>query len=167
MAGFSCSAFLTLYLTAIVFPQGADLSLETKASPDGKMPDSTSRPVIVSQSPRNISLLDGKSKDSLQNNTDKGCPNCNNNNSNDESDLYKIRIEMIKAKLLAKLQLDKEPVLKHKPKELRIAALLSNLNLIGEENNQKEPDDNEDEYYGKTTQIIVFSEKGRSSKADF
>lgn len=166
MAGFSCSAFLTLYLTAIVFPQGADLSLETKASRDGKMPDGTSRPVIVSQSPRNISLLDGKSKDSLQNSTDKGCSNCNNN-SNDESDLYKIRIEMIKAKLLAKLQLDKEPVLKHKPKELRIAALLSNLNLIGEENNQKESDDNEDEYYGKTTQIIVFSEKGRSCKAHF
>lgn len=157
---------MALYLTAIVFPQGAGLSLETEASRGGKMPDSTSGPVIMSQPSRNISLLNGKSRDSLQNNTDKGCPNCNNN-EDEESDLYKVRIEMIKAKLLAKLQLDKEPVLKQKPKELRIAALLSNLNLIGEENNHKEPDDSEDEYYGKTTQIIVFSEKGRSSKTHF
>lgn len=89
----------------------------------------------------------------------------NNNHAQDDfsedSAVYKLRIEMIKAEILAKLQLDRQPVLKEKPNESRIAALLANLNLIEEENEENQLEDAEEEYYGKTTKIIVFSEKGR------
>ena len=166
MAGFSCSAILTLYLTAIVFLQGADLSLETKATQDLTMPSrSNSSGAAFNKPLRIISPHNEKSENTSQIQAKRGCANCSKNyNEKNGSDLHNLRIEMIKAKLLAKLQLEKEPVLKHKPKELRIAALLSNLNLIEEENDENEPEYDEDEYYGKTTQIILFSEKGRSQR---
>lgn len=127
MAGFPCSVFLALHLTAIIILQGADLNVESKATQDVTMPNSSAAGASAKQ----------------------------------ESAVYKLRIEMIKAKILAKLQLDRAPVIKEKPKESRIAALLSNLDLIGEENDENQANDSEDEYYGKTTKIIVFSEKGR------
>lgn len=163
MAGFSCSAILTLYLTAIVFLQGADLSLETKATQDLTMPSrSNSSGAAFNKPLRIISPHNEKSENTSQIQAKQGCANCSKNyNEKNGSDLHNLRIEMIKAKLLAKLQLEKEPVLKHKPKELRIAALLSNLNLIEEENDENEPEYDEDEYYGKTTQIILFSEKAK------
>lgn len=127
MAGFPCSVFLALHLTAIIILQGADLNVESKATQDVTMPNSSAAGASAKQ----------------------------------ESAVYKLRIEMIKAKILAKLQLDRAPVIKEKPKESRIAALLSNLNLIGEENDENQANDSEDEYYGKTTKIIVFSEKAK------
>lgn len=127
MAGFPCSVFLALHLTAIIILQGADLNVESKATQDVTMPSSSAAGASAKQ----------------------------------ESAVYKLRIEMIKAKILAKLQLDRAPVIKEKPKENRITALLSNLNLIGEENDENQANDSEDEYYGKTTKIIVFSEKAK------
>ena len=47
-----------------------------------------------------------------QGHVDKGCPNCNNNNIDDYSEtteIYNLRIKMIKARILAKLQMDKTP----------------------------------------------------------
>ena len=94
----------------------------------------------------------------------QGCPNCNSNNIDDYSEtteIYNLRIKMIKARILAKLQMDQTPVLKQKPKDSRIAALLSNLNLIEENYPASEPaDSKEDDFYGKTTKIFVFSAKG-------
>ena len=164
MAGFPCRAFLALYLTAIVILQGADLSVESKATRDATMPSSNASDVIA-KPPRINSAHNGKARDHLQVNTEASCPNCNGNNEKDddsqEAGLNKLRIEMIKEKILAKLQMKREPVLKEKPNENKLAALLTNLKLIGQENDENQPEDSEDEYYGKTTKMIVFSEKGR------
>lgn len=162
MAGFPCSAFLALYLTAITFLQGAAaMSVDrTTSVPVTTMPGS------------NVSLAEGKPprfpagsgqlqpQEHVRNG--QSCPNCNNNNDSDFSEeIYKLRIEMIKAKILAKLQMDREPVLKEKSRDSRIAALLSNLNLIEENNEESVPKDSDDKYYGKTTKIIIFGVKGK------
>ena len=78
-----------------------------------------------------------------------------------DSAMYWLRIEMIKAKILAKLQMDKVPVIKEKPKESKIKELLASLNLIGEDDVDEIREEEERDYFGRTTKIIVFSEKGR------
>ena len=75
--------------------------------------------------------------------------------------MYWLRIEMIKAKILAKLQMDKVPVIKEKPKESKIKELLASLNLIGEDDVDDKKEEEDGDYFGRTTKIIVFSEKGR------
>ena len=163
MAGFPCSAFLALHLTAIIILQGA----QSKATQRATMPNSNAtRALAAEEQPRIIPAENGPTQDQNQVDNGQGCPNCKNKDEDDfaeDSAEYKIRIEMIKAKILEKLQLDREPVLVEKPKENRIAALLANLNLIDEGDKENEQDESEDEFYGKATKIIVFSEKGRRS----
>ena len=74
--------------------------------------------------------------------------------------MYWLRIEIIKAKILAKLQ-TKVPVKKEKPMESKIKELLASLNLIGEDDVDEKKEEEERDYFGRTTKIIVFSEKGR------
>jgi len=161
MAGFPCSGFFALYLTAITFPQGAAVIVDpTATSSAPTMPGSnvsfagTKTPVQTVGQSQGVGHADNG----------QGCPNCNNNNIDDYSEtteIYNLRIDMIKARILAKLQMDRTPVLKQKPKDSRITALLSNLNLIKDDYPETEPEDaKEDDYYGETTQIIVFSAKG-------
>ncbi|KAL9951493.1 hypothetical protein ACROYT_G044161 [Oculina patagonica] len=168
MAGFPCSGFFVVYLTAITFLQvAAAMSMERAFTiPDATMPG------------RNVSLAGAKphptENDQLQHkgHVDNGpsCPNCNKKSDIDDysedSPIYKLRIEMVKEKILAKLHMDKAPVLKQKTRDSRIAALLSNLNLIEENNEEREPKDaDEEDYYGKTTKIIVFSEKAKAQQS--
>ena len=75
--------------------------------------------------------------------------------------MYWLRIEMIKAKILAKLQMDEVLVIEEKPKERKIKELLASLNLIGEDDVDEKKEEEERDYFGRTTKIIVFSEKGR------
>ena len=161
MAGFPYSGFFTLYLTAITFLQGAAMSVDPTATISAvSMPGSnvsfagTKAPVQT----------DGQTQGKGHDDNGQGCPNCNSNNIDDyteNTEIYNLRIKMIKARILAKLQMDRTPVLKQKPKDSRIAALLSNLNLIEENYPESEPEDTkEEDYYGKTTKIIVFSAKG-------
>ena len=75
--------------------------------------------------------------------------------------MYWLRIEMIKPKILAKLQMDKVPVIKDKPEESKIKELLASLNLIGEDDVDEKKEEEEMDYFGRTTKIIVLIEKGR------
>ncbi|KAK2556664.1 Growth/differentiation factor 8 [Acropora cervicornis] len=156
----SYSAFLTLYLIAIAFPQGAYLSLETKTTRDEKT--FVSNPYRAAQPSKSTSSQKSE-EPSLQKDTmQHRCPSCNDSAKENEDLLVtKQRIEMIKAKILEKLQMDKEPEVSQNFKEARIAALLSKLNLIGEENKENQPESPEDGFYGKTTQIITFSEEDK------
>lgn len=170
MAGFPCNGFLVFYLTAITFLQvAAAMSLERAST----IPVSTMPASNVSFARAKPPTLNPTENGQLQEegHVDNGhsCPNCDNKNNNnnideysEDSAIYKLRIEMVKAKILAKLHMDSVPVLKKKTKDSKIAALLANLNLIEENNEESEPkDSDEDDYYGKTTKIIVFSEKGK------
>ena len=124
--------------------------MESKTSRDATMPNSNASGASA-KPPRIISAQNGKAQQ-------------RNNEGDDDSEdsaVYKLRIQMIKEKILAKLKMDREPVLKEKPKESKLAALLANLKLIGQDNDENQPQDSEDDYYGKTTKMIVFSEKGR------
>jgi len=157
MAGFPCSAFITLHVTAIIILQGAAISVQNKATRNVTMPGSNASRAL-GKTQRTIPAENGQ----LQVGSGLGNNNHAQDDFSEDSAVYKLRIEMIKAEILAKLQLDRQPVLKEKPNESRIAALLANLNLIEEENEENQLEDAEEEYYGKTTKIIVFSEKGRS-----
>ena len=166
MAGFPCSALLALYLTAIIILEGAVLSVERKGTQNATVPGSNVSLAALAETSRKHRSENGQSQDQVKDDNGHGCPNCRNKNDDEDdlsedSELYKFRIEMIKAKILAKLQLDRAPVLKKKPNESKIAELLANLNLIGEDDEENQPQDFEEEYYGRTTKIIVFSEKGR------
>ena len=77
--------------------------------------------------------------------------------------MYWLKIEMIKAKILAKLQMDTVPVIKEKPKESKIKDLLASLNLFGKDDVDEKKEEEERDYFGRTTKIIVFSKKGRRS----
>ena len=79
----------------------------------------------------------------------------------EDSAMYWLRIEIIKAKILAKLQRDKVPVIKEEPMESKIKELLVSLNLIGEDDVDEKKEEEERDYFGRITKIIVFSEKGR------
>ena len=161
MAGFPCRGFFTLYITAMTFLQGAAMSVDPTATISAAtMPGSN----VSFAGTKTPVQTDGQSQGKVHADNGLGCPNCNNNDIEDYSEnteIYNLRIKMIKARILAKLQMDGTPVLKQKSKDSRIAALLSNLNLIEENYPESEPDDTkEDDYYGKTTKIIVFSAKG-------
>ena len=158
----SYSAFLTLYLIAIAFPQGAYLSLETKTTQDEKM--FVSNPYRAAQPSKSTSSRKSEAPSLQKDTMQHRCPSCNDSAKENEDLLVtKQRIEMIKAKILEKLQMDKEPEVSQNFKEARIAALLSKLNLIGEENKENQPESPEDGFYGKTTQIITFSEEGKTT----
>ena len=158
----SNSAFLTLYLIAIAFPQGAYLSLETKTTQDEKM--FVSNPYRAAQPSKSTSSQKSEAPSLQKDTMQHRCPSCNDSAKENEDLLVtKQRIEMIKAKILEKLQMDKEPEVSQNFKEARVAALLSKLNLIGEENKENQPESPEDGFYGKTTQIITFSEEGKTT----
>ena len=53
---------------------------------------------------------------------------------------------MIKAKILAKLQMDKVPVIKEKQKESKIKELLASLNLTGEDDVDEKKEEEERNY---------------------
>lgn len=167
MAGFPCSGFFVVYLTAITFLQvAAAMSVERASTiPVATMPGSNVS-LAGAKPPRINPTENGQLQDEGHVDNGPSCPNCNKKNDIDDysedSPIYKLRIEMVKDKILAKLHMDKAPVLKQKTRDSRIAALLSNLNLIEENNEEDErKDTDEDDYYGKTTKIIVFSEKGK------
>lgn len=165
MAGFPCSGFFTLYLTAITFLQGVAMSVDPTSTISAATMPGSNVSFAGTKTSRTNPVENGQPQGEGHVDNGQGCPNCNNNNVDDYSEkteIYNLRIAMIKARILAKLQMDRTPVLKQKPKDSRIAALLSNLNLIEENYQESEPQDSkEEEYYGKTTKIIVFSTKGK------
>lgn len=167
MAGFPCSGFFVFYLTAITILQvAAAMSVERASTiPLATMPGPNVS-FAGAKPPRINPSENGQLEGEGQVESGQSCPNCKNNNEKDafsgESDIYKLRIEMVKAKILAKLNMDKPPVLKHKAKDSRIAALLENLNLLEENKEGSESEESDqDKYYGKATKIIVFSERGK------
>lgn len=167
MAGFPCSGFFVFYLTAITILQvAAAMSVERASTiPLTTMPSSNVS-FAGAKPPRKNLTESGQLEGKGQVDSGQSCPNCKNSSEKDayskESDIYKLRIEMVKAKILAKLNMDKPPVLKHKTKDSRIAALLENLNLLEENKEGSESEESDqDKYYGKATKIIVFSERGK------
>ena len=162
MVGFPCSAFLALSM-AIIFLQGAATSIDSPATQVAAMPSSNisyagSAVQRRTFTPPSISQHDRQQDVGRLN----SCQNCSSHNDND-SPAYKLRIEIIKAKILEKLQMDKAPVLKHKRRDSHMATLLANLNLIQQKNAKDQSKDSSEEYFGTTTKIIVFSERGMTA----
>lgn len=153
MAGFSCSAILALYLTAITFPVGDALSVNRDKATTS--PSSNTSLAHV-KTPTSIPTSNGYVQDQ------KPTASGNNDLYTEDSDMYKLRIEIIKAKILKKLQMDKQPVVHiEKTKDKMIADLLLSLNLIDMNDDDSETEEYEDRKYDKTSKLIVFGEKGK------
>lgn len=138
------------------------MSMDRTSVPAATVPGSNVS-LEQAKTPTLISTEHRDSKEVKHVDNGQNCPNCDKNKDDypEDSEMYELRIAMIKAKILQKLHMDKEPVLKEKAKDKKIAALLLNLNLIGGNEEESEPEESDDESYGQTTKIIVFSEKGK------
>lgn len=153
MAGFSCSAILALYLTAITFPEGDAYSLNRDKATTAPRSNMSLAHV---RTPTSIPSTNGYVQDP------KPIKNGNNGIYSEDSEIYKLRIEIIKAKILKKLQMDKQPVVHiEKTKDKMIAELLLSLNLIDMSDDGNETGEYEDGKYDKTSKLIVLSEKGK------
>ena len=165
MARLAYSTRLALYLTTMIFLERAASRVQGKASPNAITPDSNSSLAVLSETARELpdkfirSLNHQQQKQQQQ--QQGGIDYHDQDDMSEDSAMYWLRIEMIKAKILAKLQMDKVPVIKEKPKESKIKELLASLNLIGEDGVDEKREEEERDYFGRTTKIIVFSEKGR------
>ena len=162
MARLTYSARLALYLTTIIILERAASRVQGKASPNATTPDSNSSIAVLSKTARE---LPDKFIRSLNHQQQKqqhgGIDYHDQDDMSEDSAMYWLRIEMIKVKILAKLQMDKVPVIKEKQKESQIKELLASLNLIGEDDVDEKKEEEEMDYFGRTTKIIVFIEKGR------
>ena len=162
MARLTYSARLALYLTTIIILERAASRVQGKASPNATTPDSNSSIAVLSKTARQ---LPDKFIRSLHQQQPKqqhgGIDNHDQDDVSEDSAMYWLRIEMIKVKTLAKLQMGKVPVIKEKQKESQIKELLASLNLTGEDDVDEKKEEEERNYFGRTTKIIVFSEKGR------
>ena len=163
MARLAYSTRLALYLTTMIILERAASRVQGKASPNATTPDSNSSIAVLSKTARELpdkfirSLNHQQQKQQQQGGIDYH----DQDDMSEDSAMYWLRIEMIKAKILAKLQMDKVPVTKEKPKESKIKELLASLNLIGEDDVDDKKEEEDGDYFGRTTKIIVFSEKGR------
>ena len=163
MARLTYSARLALYLTTIIILERAASRVQGKASPNATTPDSNSSIAVLSKTARELldkfirSLNHQQQKQQQQGGIDYH----DQDDMSEDSAMYWLRIEMIKVKILAKLQMDKVPVIKEKQKESKIKELLASLNLTGEDDVDEKKEEEERNYFGRTTKIIVFSEKGR------
>ena len=163
MARLTYSARLAFYLTTIIILERAASRVQGKASPNATTPDSNSSIAVLSKTARELpdkfirSLNHQQQKQQQQG----GIDHHDQDDMSEDSAMYWLRIEMIKAKILAKLRMDKVPVIKDKPKESKIKELLASLNLIGEDDVDDKKEEEDRDYFGRTTKIIVFSEKGR------
>ena len=163
MARLTYSTRLALYLTTMIFLEGAASRVQGKASPNATTPDSNCSLAVLSKTAREFpdtfirSLNHQQQKQQQQGGIDYH----DQDDMSEDSAMYWLRIEMIKAKILAKLQMDKVPFIKEKPKESKIKELLASLNLIGEDDVDEKKEEEEMDYFGRTTKIIVFIEKGR------
>lgn len=161
MARLTYSARLALYLTTMIILERAASRVQGKASPNATTPDSNSSIAVLSKTAGQLPDKFIRSLNQQQKQQHGGIDNHDQDDMSEDSAMYWLRIEMIKAKILAKLQMDKVPVIKEKPKESKIKELLASLNLIGEDDVEEKKEEEERDYFGRTTKIIVFSEKGR------
>ena len=157
MARLAYSTRLALYLTTMIFLKKAASRVQGIASPNAATPDSNSSIPVLSKTARE---LPDKFIQSLNHQQQGGIDYHDQDDVSEDSAMYWLRIEIIKAKILAKLQ-TKVPVKKEKPMESKIRELLASLNLIGEDDVDEKKEEEERDYFGRTTKIIVFSEKGR------
>ena len=161
MARLTYSARLALYLTTMIILERAASRVQGIASPNATTPDSNSSIAVLSKTARQLPDKFIRSLLLQQKQQHGGIDNHDQDDVSEDSAKYWLRIEMIKAKILAKLQMDKVPVIKEKPKESKIKELLASLNLIGEDDVEEKREEEDKDYFGRTTKIIVFSEKGR------
>ena len=163
MTTLTYSARLALFLTTMIILERAASRVQGKASPNAATPDSNSSLTAVSGSKTTRGLPDKfiQSLNHLQQQLQGGIDHHDQDDMSEDSAMYWLRIEMIKVKILAKLQMDKVPVIKEKQKESKIKELLASLNLTGEDDVDEKKEEEERNYFGRTTKIIVFSEKGR------
>ena len=163
MTTLTYSARLALFLTTMIILERAASRVQGKASPNAATPDSNSSLTAVSGSKTTRGLPDKfiQSLNHLQQQLQGGIDHHDQDDMSENSAMYWLRIEMIKVKILAKLQMDKVPVIKEKQKESKIKELLASLNLTGEDDVDEKKEEEERNYFGRTTKIIVFSEKGR------
>ena len=157
MARLAYSTRLALYLTTMIFLKKAASRVQGIASPNAATPNSNSSIPVLSKTARE---LPDKFIQSLNHQRQGGIDYHDQDDVSEDSAMYWLRIEIIKAKILAKLQ-TKVPVKKEKPMESKIKELLASLNLIGEDDVDEKKEEEERDYFGRTTKIIVFSEKGR------
>ena len=157
MARLAYSTRLALYLTTMIFLKKAASRVQGIASPNAATPDSNSSIAVLSKTARE---LPDKFIQSLNHQQQGGIDYHDQDDVSEDSAMYCLRIEIIKAKILAKLQ-TKVLVKKEKPMESKIKELLASLNLIGEDDVDEKKEEEERDYFGRTTKIIVFSEKGR------
>ena len=157
MARLAYSTRLALYLTTMIFLKKAASRVQGIASPNAATPDSNSSIAVLSKTARELPV---KFIQSLNHQQQGGIDYHDQDDVSEASAMYWLRIEIIKAKILAKLQ-TKVPVKKEKPMESKIKELLASLNLIGEDDVDEKKEEEERDYFGRTTKIIVFSEKGR------
>ena len=157
MARLAYSTRLALYLTTMIFLKKAASRVQGIASPNAATPDSNSSIAVLSKTARE---LPDKFIQSLNHQQQGGIDYHDQDDVSEDSAMYWLRIEIIKAKILAKLE-TKVPVKKEKPMESKIKELLASLNLIGEDDVDEKKEEEERDYFGRTTKIIVFSEKGR------
>ena len=157
MARLAYSTRLALYLTTMIFLKKAASRVQSIASPNAATPDSNSSIAVLSKTARELPV---KFIQSLNHQQQGGIDYHDQDDVSEDSAMYWLRIEIIKAKILAKLQ-TKVPVKKEKPMESKIKELLASLNLIGEDDVDEKKEEEERDYFGRTTKIIVFSEKGR------
>ena len=157
MARLAYSTRLALYLTTMIFLKKAASRVQGIASPNAATPDSNSSIAVLSKTARELPV---KFIQSLNHQQQGGIDYHDQDDVSEDSAMYWLRIEIIKAKILAKLQ-TKVPVKKEKPMESKIKELLASLNLIGEDDVDEKKEEEERDYFGRTTKIIVFSEKGR------
>ena len=157
MARLAYSTRLALYLTTMIFLKKAASRVQGIASPNAATPDSNSSIAVLSKTAWE---LPDKFIQSLNHQQQGGIDYYDQDDVSEDSAMYWLRIEIIKAKILAKLQ-TKVPVKKEKPMESKIKELLASLNLIGEDDVDEKKEEEERDYFGRTTKIIVFSEKGR------
>ena len=159
MTTLTYSARLALFLTTMIILERAASRVQGKASPNAATPDSNSSlTAVLSKTTRG---LPDKFIQSLNHQQQGGIDYHDQDDMSEDSAMYWLRIEMIEAKILAKLQMDKVPVIKEKQKESKIKELLARLNLTGEDDVDEKKEEEELNYFGRTTKIIVFSEKGR------
>ena len=157
MARLAYSTRLALYLTTMIFLKKAASRVQGIASPNAATPDSNSSIAVLSKTARE---LPDKFIQSLNHQQQGGIDYHDQDDVSENCAMYWLRIEIIKAKILAKLQ-TKVPVKKGKPMGSKIKELLASLNLIGEDDVDEKKEEEERDYFGRTTKIIVFSEKGR------
>ena len=162
MTTLSYSARLALFLTTMIILERAASRVQGKASPNAATPDSNSSlTAVLSKTTRGLPDKFIQSLNHLQQQQQDGIDHHYQDDMSEDSAMYWLRIEMIKVKILAKLQMDKVPVIKEKQKESKIKELLASLNLTGEDDVDEKKEEEERNYFRRTTKIIVFSEKGR------